>query len=96
MSKKQEEIVEGKKSDLQDIVEVVANALHTKNQHFVLRTETKVVGSFYPAEQAVMFERLQQQLDVLTDRLSQLESSQAPAESASAEHEEKKGSPESN
>ena len=63
------------KMDLLSMVEIISKALHEKNQHFVLRTETDIVGAFYPAEQSKTISEIMKKINQMEKRLSKLESS---------------------
>ena len=85
---------ETKKLDLQEIVEVVSEALHKKNQHFVINTETKTVGAFYPSAQSETISSIHTKIIELEARLSALESPRVPEEFQSVERAEQADAPE--
>ena len=86
---------EDTKLDLMQLVEVISESLHKKHEQVVIRSENKIIGAFYPAEQANVISSLQKKLTELEVRLSALESSDDPKESSSAEPEATESAPES-
>jgi hypothetical protein len=86
---------EDTKLDLMQLVEVISESLHKKHEQVVIRSETKILGAFYPAEQTNVISSLQKKLTELEDRLSALESSDDLKESSSAEPEATDSAPES-
>lgn len=72
---------EEKKPDLADTVTQIAQALEKEKQHFVIRTDTKVIGAFLPSEQAEWFTYVKGRMDSMDRRLEVLEGSDPSKES---------------
>ena len=83
------------KPDLTAMVEMISQALHKKNQHFVLRTETEVVGAFYPSEQAEVFNTMVAKLNAMELKLIELENVVSRPEFQSVASEETVDAPKS-
>ena len=75
---------EEKKPDLYDTITQIAQALEKESKHFVIRTDTQVIGAFLPSEQSEWFTYVKGRLDSMDKRLEVLEVSSPSKESEPA------------
>ena len=80
-------------SELHSTIAQLAQALENGEQHMVLRTEEKVIGAFYPSDQADWLAHFRSRTTEIEKRLVHLEEKLRRIQSELVASEEKEDSP---